>query len=141
VQTRIIDADGHIEERASDIRPHLPERYANRGTLMPTDGMDARMGGTVPTIQCNDVPTRLRDMDREGIDVSVLFPTASFSLQQIIERDYAVAYARAYNDFIASVCRESGRVKAIGLLPFIDVDAAVKEANRRLPSSGSPASL
>src|SRR5437867_12960756 len=104
----IVDADGHIEERASDVRTYLPERYANgSGSLMPSDGMDARMGGTVPTIQVNDVATRLQDMDREGIDVSVLFPTSSFAMQQIIERDYAVAYARAYNDFIADHCKDN----------------------------------
>jgi predicted TIM-barrel fold metal-dependent hydrolase len=130
---QIMDADGHIEERPNDIRAFLPERYAKRaGSLMPTDGMDARMGGRVSTIEANDVPTRLRDMDREGIDVSVLFPTASFSMQQVRERDYAIAYARAYNDFIAQVCQESPRIKAIGLLPFLDVDAAVKEANRAI---------
>jgi hypothetical protein len=90
----------------------------------------------VSTIEANDVPTRLRDMDREGIDVSVLFPTASFSMQQVRERDYAIAYARAYNDFIAQVCQESPRIKAIGLLPFLDVDAAVKEANRAISELG-----
>src|ERR1051325_6388652 len=100
---KIIDADGHIEEKATDIRPHLPERYARRGGgLMPSDGMDARMEGQVKVIEVPDVPTRLKDMDRESIDVSVLSPTLSFAMQQVIERDYAVAYAHAYNDFIAS---------------------------------------
>jgi uncharacterized protein len=137
MQMKIVDADGHIEERSSDIRAFLPDRYAKRaGSLMPTDGMDARMGGQITTVEVNDVPTRLRDMDREGIDVSVLFPTSSFSLQQLRERDYAVAYAHAYNDFIAQVCQESPRVKAIALLPFQDVDAAVKEANRAITELG-----
>ena len=45
-------------------------------------------------------------MDKEGIDVSVLFPTSSFALNSFVERDYAVAYARAYNDFIAEICKE-----------------------------------
>ncbi len=137
MQMKIIDADGHIEERSSDIRGFLPERYAKRsGSLMPTDGMDARMGGRMTTIEVNDVPTRLRDMDREGIDVSVLFPTSSFAMQQVRERDYAIAYARAYNDFIAQVCKESPRVKAIALLPFQDVEAAVEEANRAITELG-----
>ncbi len=137
MQPTIIDADGHIEERASDIRPFLPDRYTRRaGSLMPSDGMDARMGGRVSTVEVHDIPTRLRDMDREGIDVSVLFPTSSFSLQQVRERDYAVAYARAYNDFIAQVCQESPRVKAIAILPFQDVEAAVKEANRAITELG-----
>lgn len=137
MQMNVVDSDGHIEERDKDIRAHLPERYATRrGSLMPSDGMDAGMGGRFGDRDINDVPTRLRDMDREGIDVSVLFPTSSFSMTKIVERDYAVAYARAYNDFIASVCKESPRVKAIGLLPWQDVPAAVKEANRAITELG-----
>jgi uncharacterized protein len=136
MQMNIVDADGHIEERASDIRPFLPERYANRGSLMPSDGMDARLGGKIETRVVNDVPTRLGDMDIEGIDVSVLFPTGSFGVQKVVEKDYAVAYTHAYNDFIAGVCRESPRVKAIALLPWQDVNAAVKEANRAIGELG-----
>jgi uncharacterized protein len=98
--------------------------------------MDARLGGRFSDIECHDVPTRLRDMDREGIDVSVLFPTTSFAMSKIFERDYAVAYARAYNDFIAEVCKESPRLKAVALLPFQDVEAAVKEVTRAVTKLG-----
>jgi hypothetical protein len=75
------------------------------------------MGGRLGGLEDNDLPTRLRDMDQEGIDVSVLFPTSSFALPQIIERDFAVAYARAYNDFISDFCKQSPRVKGIAF-PF-----------------------
>jgi hypothetical protein len=127
----VIDADGHIVEAAREIRARLAEPYSKRrGALLPSDGMDTSMGGRLGGIEDNDVPTRLRDMDREGIDTSVLFPTSSFALTQLIEPDYAAAYARAYNDFIAEVCRESPRLKAIALLPFQDVEASVKEARR-----------
>jgi hypothetical protein len=99
---RIIDADGHILDKEKDIRAHLPEAYRRRGgSLVPSLGVDARLGGRFSDIECHDVPKRLQDMDREGIDVSVLFPTTSFAMSKIFERDYAVAYARAYNDFIA----------------------------------------
>ena len=133
----VIDADGHIVERDRDVRPHLAEPFSQRrGALLASDGMDTSMGGLLGGIEDSDVPTRLRDMDREGIDVSVLFPTSSFAVSGVVERDYAVAYARAYNDFIAQVCRESPRLKAIGLLPFQDVDAAVEEANRAVGELG-----
>src|SRR5207244_12748206 len=95
-----------------DIPAKRPESYRCRGgSLVPSIGVDARLGGRFSDIECHDVPTRLRDMDREGIDVSVLFPTTSFATSKIFERDYAVAYARAYNDFIAEVCEESPRLK------------------------------
>ena len=132
-----IDADGHIVEKNSDIRRFLPEPYSKRaGGLLPSDGMDTGMGGAVGGLEGVDIPTRLKDMDKEGIDVSVLFPTSSFSVNSLIERDYAVAYACAYNDFIAEVCQQSPRLKGIALLPFQDPAAAVQEANRAITKLG-----
>ena len=98
--------------------------------------MDTDMGGALGGLEKNDMPTRLRDMDTEGIDVSVLFPTSSFSVNSMVERDYAVAYARAYNDFIADVCRQSPRLKAVALVPLQDPQAAVAEANRAVTKLG-----
>ena len=106
-------ADGHIVEKDADVRQYLPEPFSKRARpLLPSDGMDTGMGGLVGGLEGNDIPTRLKDMDTEGIDVSVLFPTSSFSVSSLIERDYAVAYARAYNDFIADTCRQSPRLWA-----------------------------
>ena len=92
---KTIDADGHIVEKDPDVRGYLPEPYSKRARpLLPSDGMDTGMGGLLGGMEGNDIPTRLKDMDTEGIDVSVLFPTSSFSINSLIERDYAVAYAR-----------------------------------------------
>jgi predicted TIM-barrel fold metal-dependent hydrolase len=133
----VIDADGHIVERDVELRAYLPEPYAKRrGPLMPSLGMDTSMGGVLGGLEDNDIPTRLRDMDREGIAVSVLFPTTSFGLSRVIEREYAVAYARAYNDFIAHVCSQSPRLRGIALAPFQDVEAAVHEVRRAITTLG-----
>jgi predicted TIM-barrel fold metal-dependent hydrolase len=132
-----IDADGHIVEKDTDIRKRLPEPYSKRtGGLLPSDGMDTNMGGTLGGLEKNDLPTRLKDMDTEGIDVSVLFPTSSFAVNSMVERDYAVAYARAYNDFIAEVCTQSPRLKAVALVPLQDPKAAVAEAHRAVTKLG-----
>jgi uncharacterized protein len=132
-----IDADGHIVERNSDIRKYLPEPHSKRaGSLLPSDGMDTGMGGLVGGLEDNDLATRLRDMDKEGIEISVLFPTSSFAVNSLMERDYAVAYARAYNDFIAEICRQTPRLKAVALLPLQDPTAAVAEANRAVTKLG-----
>ena len=137
MQFEVIDADGHLVEKEQEIRAHLAGPYAKRrGSLVPSDGMDTGMGGRLGGLEDNDVPTRLQDMDREGIDVSVLFPTGSFNMTRLMERDYAVAYARAYNDLIAQVCAQSPRLKGVALLPFQDVEAAVKEANRAVTELG-----
>jgi uncharacterized protein len=132
-----IDADGHIVEKNADLLRYLPEPYSKRtGALLPSDGMDTNMGGLLGGLEGNDIPQRLRDMDKEGIDVSVLFPTSSFGVSSLVERDYAVAYARAYNDFIADVCKQSPRLKAVALVPLQNLAAAVEEANRAVTKLG-----
>jgi uncharacterized protein len=134
-----IDADGHIVEKDKDIRSYLPEPHCNRrSTLLPSAGLDSSMGGRLGPLQDIDIPTqrRLQDMDKEGIDISVLFPTTSFHISQVIERDYAAAFARAYNDFIADVCKESPRLRGVGIVAFQDVRTAVEEVNRAITKLG-----
>jgi len=132
-----IDADGHIVEKNTDIRKYLPEPYCKRtGSLLPSDGMDTNMGGRLGGLEDNDLPTRLKDMDTEGIDTAVLFPTSSFAVNSLVERDYALAYARAYNDFVADFCKQSPRLKAVALVPLQNPAAAVEEANRAVTRLG-----
>jgi len=133
---RVIDADGHVRDRDADIRKFMAEPYCRRqGSLLPNDVWDSSMYGKLG-MNITDVPTRLRDMDKEGIDISVLFPTGGFGVTQLPEKDYAAAFCRGYNDWVASVCAESPRLKGVGLVPFQDVDAAVKEIDRAIAKLG-----
>ena len=135
-EVKVIDADGHVRDRDADIRKFMAEPYCRRqGSLLPNDVWDSSMYGKLG-LRVNDVPTRLRDMDQEGIDISVLFPTSGFGVTQLPEKDYAAAYCRAYNDYVAAVCAESPRLKAVGLVPFQDVDAACKESERAITQLG-----
>ena len=129
---KIIDADGHVRDRDADIRAHMEEPYCRRkGSLLPNDEWDSSMYGKLG-MDIHDVPTRLRDMDKEGIEVSVLFPTGGFAVSRLPEKDYAAAFCRGYNNWIASVCNESPRLEGVGLVPFQDVPAAVKEVGRAI---------
>ncbi len=124
---KVIDADGHVQDRDADIRACMEEPFCRRqGPLVAKDKWDSSMYGKLG-IDVADVPTRLRDMDREGIEVSVLFPTSAFGITQSPEKDYAAAFCRGYNDWIASVCKESPRLKGIGLVPFQDVPGPAGE--------------
>ena len=131
VNARIIDADGHVRDRDADIRAHMEEPWSKRqGSLLPTDEWDSSMFGTLG-MDVTDVPTRLRDMDTEGIEVSVLFPTGAFHVNRLPEKAYAGAFARAYNNWISAMCSEAPeRLKAIGIAPFQDVDLAAAELQR-----------
>ena len=53
----IIDADGHIVEKDSDLRAYLPEPHCKRsGSLLPSDGQDSLMGGRLGGLEDNDYP-------------------------------------------------------------------------------------
>jgi len=132
----IIDADGHVLDRDANLRKFIAEPYCRRrGSLLPSDVWDSSMYGKLDTPN-PDLATRLRDMDTEHIDISVLFPTGGFSVTQLPEKDYAAAFCRGYNDWIASVCAESPRLKGVALVPFQDVDAAAKETQRAIGELG-----
>src|SRR4051812_36312857 len=42
---------------------------------------------------------RLQDMDQDGIDLAVLYPTSMLGLQSIEDEEFARVQARAYNDW------------------------------------------
>ena len=88
----IIDADGHIVEKDSDLRAYLPEPHSKRsGSLLPSDGQDSLMGGRLGGLEDNDIPTRLSDMDTEGIGM-VPFQNICFSQSAVVaEVNRAVA--------------------------------------------------
>jgi len=135
-QVAVVDADGHVLDRDANIRSHMEEPFCRRrGSLLPSDGWDASACGSMG-ISTHDVPTRLKDMDAEGIEVSVLFPTGGFNVTRLPEIDYAAAFCRGYNNWIASVCEESERLEGVALVPFQNVPAAVQEINRAVTSLG-----
>jgi predicted TIM-barrel fold metal-dependent hydrolase len=74
---------------------------------------------------------RVEHMDREGIDVQVIFGTLNLIFSSILDKDFAVALCKAYNNYIADDCRKySDRLKPIGVVPLQDVEEAVKEMYR-----------
>src|SRR5258707_7057638 len=61
---KIIDADGHVQDRDAEIRKFMEEPYCRRrGPLVAKDKWDSSMYGKLNR-DIHDVPTRLNDMDR-----------------------------------------------------------------------------
>ena len=74
---------------------------------------------------------RLADMDSEGIDVSVLYPTMLLSFQKSHPLDLIVAQCQAYNDWLtAHVADSGGRLFGAAILPHRDPEAAAAEIRR-----------
>ncbi|MGH7856603.1 MAG: amidohydrolase family protein, partial [Candidatus Binatia bacterium] len=75
---------------------------------------------------------RLEDMDTDGIDISVLYPTIMLGLQSLEDVEFGRVQARVYNDWCSAHLREGhGRLFGAGALPPMhepeDVRAVVDE--------------
>src|SRR4029450_8077170 len=88
----------------------------------------ARPGGYDPL-------PRLVDMDAEGIDVAVLYPTSM--LTWVEEADLFGAACRAYNNWMRDYWSAAPtRLHGVGVVPLQDVDAAVVEMRRCVEQLG-----
>ncbi len=132
----VIDADGHIMDWDDVVRPYLPERYRRRALFYPLENWDRDLGGTLGKHWLRDLPTRLTDMDQEGIDLSVLYPTVGLMLGRVREPEFAAALCQAYNNFVADFCRQSPRMKAVAMVPLQHIPAAVSELRRAVEELG-----
>ena len=85
---------------------------------------------------------QLDAMEREGIDVAVLFPTRGLFAHAKIYDDnrLAAAVSRAYNNWLVEFCSIAPeRMYGAAMLPVQDVGAAVAEARRAKEELGFPA--
>jgi predicted TIM-barrel fold metal-dependent hydrolase len=76
-----------------------------------------------------DAHARLVDMDDEGIDVAVLYPTSM--LTWVEDADLFGAACRAYNTWLRDYCSAApSRLYGVGVVPLQDIDAAIVEMRR-----------
>ena len=134
----VIDADGHIVERESDVRKYLASPWDRRaGGLYPSTDQpwdmflfgkftqQAEFGEMSPA---QEAEAWLRIMDEHGMETAVLFPTRSATLSRMRERDFAFAVARAFNTCVArEYASVSPRLRPVGVLPLQDPVRAAEE--------------
>jgi predicted TIM-barrel fold metal-dependent hydrolase len=80
-----------------------------------------------------DAKSQLRAMDREGLDIAVLYPSIGLGILMREEMHplLAAAIARAYNNWLYEFCQEDPqRLKAVAMISLHDVTEAVKETRR-----------
>src|SRR3989442_4779734 len=80
-----------------------------------------------------DAISQLEAMEREGLDVAVLFPSRGLFALAVdgMDRDLAAAIARAYNDWLAPLCaQEPQRPVGAATLPPQHLDAGLAAAGR-----------
>jgi predicted TIM-barrel fold metal-dependent hydrolase len=150
---RAIDADGHVQEPTEAIARLLP---AHLRDCAPRSAVDAQgrirqiVGGEwmpyipVPESGKWEIPAgghdpkqRLADMDRQGVERSVLFPTFGLAFAGLPRADVQAALCRAYDDWLAEFCAaDPHRLLGIAVPPQSDPRAAVAEAKRCIRELG-----
>lgn len=163
---RVISTDDHIIEPEGVFDGRLPGEFADRtprlvhgdegsawhvpGIAEPIQmsGLSTAAGQKVEEFSpkaktfaqmrpgCYDPVKRLEDMDIDGVDVQVCFPTlpglAGLDFLEIEDKPYAAALIRAYNDWLIEewCAADPERLLAAAILPLFDMPAAAAEARR-----------
>ena len=87
-----------------------------------------------------DAVAQLRAMDREGIDVTVLYPSRGLYVNSYpdMDPDFSLAISQAYNNWLADFCQagDPKRMYGAAMLPVHDIDAAIGEAQRAVTELG-----
>ncbi len=80
---------------------------------------------------------RIKDMDEDGIDVSILYPSLGLAYGALRDPELAAAACRAYNNWMADFCRPyPDRLYNIAPVPLVDVEAAIREMHRVVKEHG-----
>jgi len=90
----------------------------------------------------DDPHAMLKAMDREGIDLAIVFRTRGAHLIALdgLEPDLSAAICRAFNNWLSEFCAtDRARLKPTAILPLHDPKLAVEEARRSVRELGAVA--
>ncbi|HEX9445243.1 MAG TPA: amidohydrolase family protein, partial [Candidatus Binatia bacterium] len=162
----VIDADGHANEPGDLFERYLEKEYKDRGPKVVEVGkvlywmVEGKMfprpvgnygHGTpngylfrrgkpdmaISSPGLDDVEGRLKDLDKEGIDVQVVYPNLMALAPLLDDVELSAAMCRAYNNYVSEKCRLfGGRVKAIAATPLGSPALAAKELRRAIKDLG-----
>jgi uncharacterized protein len=145
---RIIDADGHIAEDSQAIIAHMPEAYREKARLQPFnpfppfDHLHAAHLVEMPPGSFNrkvGPKEWLEFLEAVGVEATVLYPTAGVASSNIVNPDWAIDAARAYNDWLyETYLKHSPRFHGLALLPqaLLNPKAAAEELHRAVKELG-----
>jgi predicted TIM-barrel fold metal-dependent hydrolase len=150
-QPRIIDADGHVMELDEELVEYLPSPFGEQWwhrTYSIWPGWDGyvralrKPGGWVRDGRGPNAEDWLNFLDTNRIEKTVLYPTQGLTLGVYQDVEFAIALARAYNDWLYDrFMRASPRLIGVALLPVQDVQASVQELRRCVAELGMPGAV
>ena len=136
----VIDADGHVLERDRELRDFLPPEFRavpgkREYPLFAWDGW-ARGALSPRQREHPSVNLWIRFLDATEIALTVLYPNEGLNIGLQRDRDWAVALARAYNDWLHhDFLSVSPRFQGVALLATQEPLEAAKELERAVRRS------
>ena len=104
---------------------------AYRGGIFDATRIDAEIAAA--RAKGFDARSQLEAMDKEGLDVAVLYPSIGLGImmREEINTKLAAAIARAYNNWLRDFCHtDPQRLKGAAMISLHDTSEAVKESRR-----------
>ena len=159
---KIMDSDLHVLEPADLWEQYIDPEFRDRAPRGLTEirrGLGVVVEGQTCGQQAEGIPRIRRDyltglqhehyaeiearnydgvgmlgaMDREGLDLAVLFPSRGLIIASIpgLDPELFAAISRAYNDWLHDLClSDPARMYGAAMVPPTAVDASVREARR-----------
>src|SRR5436190_19002293 len=136
-----IDSDGHVNE-TGHLGDYIESEYKDVLSLppwelqvpmapdvRPMETWDPDVFGNLGLAGGHEPNARLLDMDSEGIDKAVLYPTLLLAFRP--DPGEFGAMCRAYNNWLADYCRAAPeRLFGVAVVPLQDPPAAIAEMER-----------
>jgi predicted TIM-barrel fold metal-dependent hydrolase len=164
---RLMDSDMHIIEPVGMWEQYIDSRFQDRAPkivgnyltgyyglmenhMLPTvdsharerfRGMNRWIGAHVTDHAARgfDAACQLEAMDREGIDIAILYPTIGLYVMGFddLEPQFAAAICRAYNNWLYDFCqRDPERLRGAAMIPPHDITEALQETRRAIRELG-----
>ena len=162
----VIDGDAHCNEPKDLFERYLDKEFRDRGPkAVDAGGMRwlvegkflprpvgnwghgsssgffgtnlAKRGMAASSQSLDDIQGRLKDMDKEGIDVQVVYPNIMAMASLVDDGDLAAAMCCAYNDYAWEKSRNAnGRIRPIATVALQQPQEAAKELRRAIKELG-----
>lgn len=139
---KIVDGDGHVMEDSAHIAKFLPAPFNSKANVdrwfPPLDHFHAFIGQTPPgSFRVVGPDGWLEFLEDVGIETTVLYTTGGLAFGKVFHRDWAIALAKAYNDYVhEEYLARSPRFQAMALIPMQEPEAAVEELERAVTELG-----
>lgn len=127
--------DMHSHWLADQLVAALRQR-ASKPMIRTKDGVEIMEAAISGPLLLESIETRIAEMDRTGVDHSVLSLTAVWGVDGLPPEE-ALPLCRINNDSLSDACRKyPGRLSALATLPVGDIEASIAEFERAMALPG-----